>query len=124
MYVAREAGLFYRVVQRLLWLLFHAVTRMKVAGLENVPLSGPVVVCPNHLHMLDIPIAGMCVRRRTTILAADKWRVDAWFSRVHARRMLPEEIRLHDPQLRSFFNINTPEDLERALRVASLEEDD
>jgi 1-acyl-sn-glycerol-3-phosphate acyltransferase len=74
MYVAREAGIFYRLVQRVLWLFFHTITRLRVTGVEHVPLSGPVIVCPNHLHSLDIPLAGMCVRRKTTIMAADKWR--------------------------------------------------
>jgi molybdopterin-guanine dinucleotide biosynthesis protein A len=67
---------------------------------------------------------GTCLPAVEWAIAADKWRVDSWFSRVNARRMLPEEIRLHDPELRSFFNINTPEDLAQALRVASLGEDD
>ena len=45
-----------------------------MTGLENVPLTGPLIVSPNHLHMLDIPLVGMCIRRRSTIMAADKWK--------------------------------------------------
>jgi 1-acyl-sn-glycerol-3-phosphate acyltransferase len=74
MYLAKEAGVFYRLVQRVLWFFFHAVTRLRVTGLENVPLTGPVIVSPNHLHMLDIPLVGISVRRRTVIMAADKWK--------------------------------------------------
>ena len=33
-----------------------------------------MIISPNHLHSLDIPLVGMCIRRRTTIMAADKWR--------------------------------------------------
>jgi 1-acyl-sn-glycerol-3-phosphate acyltransferase len=74
MYLAKDAGVFYRLVQRFLWQFFHLVMRLKVIGVENVPLAGPLIVSPNHLHMLDIPLVGMGVRRRTTIMAADKWK--------------------------------------------------
>lgn len=74
MYLARDAGVFYRLVQRVLWTFFRLFTRFHVSGLENVPLTGPVIVSPNHLHSLDIPLVGMSIRRRTAILAADKWR--------------------------------------------------
>jgi 1-acyl-sn-glycerol-3-phosphate acyltransferase len=73
MYLARDAGLFYRLVQRVLFFLFRVLTRLHVSGFENVPLTGPVIVSPNHLHVLDIPLVGICIRRRSTILAADKW---------------------------------------------------
>ena len=74
MYVAKEAGIFYRLIQRVLWVFFHLLMRLRVTGLENVPLEGPVIVSPNHLHMLDIPLVGMSIRRRSTIMAADKWK--------------------------------------------------
>lgn len=80
MYVAKDAGVFYRLVQRVLWLFFHLTMRLRVTGLENIPLTGPLIVSPNHLHMLDIPLVGMGVRRRTTIMAADKWqgKIGGW----------------------------------------------
>lgn len=74
MYVAKDAGVFYRLVQRFLWNFFHLVMRLRVTGVENIPLAGPLIVSPNHLHSLDIPLVGMGVRRHTTIMAADKWR--------------------------------------------------
>jgi 1-acyl-sn-glycerol-3-phosphate acyltransferase len=74
MFIARDAGVVYRAFQRVMWGLFRLLAHLEVSGIENVPLTGPVIVCPNHLHMLDIPLVGMCIRRRTTIMAADKWR--------------------------------------------------
>jgi 1-acyl-sn-glycerol-3-phosphate acyltransferase len=74
MYLAKDAVVFYRLVQRFLWHLAHLLMRLQVTGVENVPLAGPVIVSPNHLHMLDIPLVGMGVRRRTAIMAADKWK--------------------------------------------------
>ena len=31
----------------------HIVYRIKVEGLENIPVEGPVIICPNHVHALD-----------------------------------------------------------------------
>jgi len=60
-----------------------------------------------------------CLPEIEWALAADKWRVDSWFSRVRVYRMPQEEIRNVDPDLRSFWNVNTPEELEQAIRAAS-----
>lgn len=73
MFIARDAGILYWAFQCTLWGLFRLLTHLHVTGIENVPLTGPVIISPNHLHMLDIPLVGMCIRRRTTIMAADKW---------------------------------------------------
>lgn len=74
MYIARDAGVVYRAFQVVLWGLFKLLTHLQVTGIDKVPATGAVIVSPNHLHMLDIPLVGMCTRRRTVILAADKWR--------------------------------------------------
>ncbi len=74
MHVARDANWRYRFLQRCLWVLFHAATRLRVTGLEHVPATGALVVCPNHIHSLDIPLVGMAIPRHATILAADKWK--------------------------------------------------
>lgn len=74
MRIAADGTLFYRMIQRILWALARLLTRLDVAGIENVPLTGPVVIAPNHIHALDIPLVGMVTPRRTTVFAADKWR--------------------------------------------------
>lgn len=48
----------------------------------------------------------------------DRWRVDAWFSKVKLHLMRVEEIRRYDPDLRSYWNINTPEELGQAEQLA------
>lgn len=65
------------------------------------------------------------IYRRSTCLPAieaaledDKWRVDAWFSRVKIQQLKPEGIKIYDPDMLSFFNINTPDDLQTALQIA------
>lgn len=74
MRVAADGPPVYRLMQRSLWALARLLTRLDVAGVEHIPLTGPVVIAPNHIHALDIPLVGMVIPRRTTIFAADKWR--------------------------------------------------
>jgi molybdopterin-guanine dinucleotide biosynthesis protein A len=47
-----------------------------------------------------------------------KRRADAWFEQVNIRYMDGEEIYPYDPDKLAFFNINTPEELEEAERIA------
>lgn len=51
-------------------------------------------------------------------LAADKWRVDAWFSQVKIYFMGMDEVLQHDPGGLSFLNVNTPEELQAAEQLA------
>ncbi|MCK7528891.1 MAG: NTP transferase domain-containing protein [Ignavibacteriales bacterium] len=44
-------------------------------------------------------------------------RVDALFSAVRVRRVVADELRPLDPLLRSFLNVNTPDELEVARRI-------
>lgn len=61
-----------------------------------------------------------CLPRIKAAIDADKWRVDAWFSRAHIVLMRKNQIEAFDPDLSSFMNVNTPEELrhaeEKALR--------
>ena len=52
-------------------------------------------------------------RRRDSDLTASA-------SAINARKVGEEELRKLDPQLTSFFNVNTPEDYRRALELAGL----
>jgi 1-acyl-sn-glycerol-3-phosphate acyltransferase len=55
----------YRVVRPLLRILFRPV----VAGLENVPEDGPVILASNHLSFVDSVLIPLVVPRRVTFLA-------------------------------------------------------
>ncbi len=74
MFIAKDAPLLYRCLQRLVWGLLKVIARLDVTGIENVPRSGPVLIAPNHLHSLDIPLVGLVIPRHPTVFAADKWR--------------------------------------------------
>ena len=77
------------------WLM-RAITRtfliglFKVSGLENVPRSGPVIICPNHSATLDPPMVPAFVPRGDTWSMAkseyfDKGGFVEWlFRRYHA----------------------------------------
>jgi len=47
----------------------------------------------------------------------NRLRVDALFSVVRVRRVGADELRPLDPLLRSFVNVNTPDELEVARRI-------
>jgi len=47
------------VVRNLFW-----PNRLRVSGLENVPLTGPFIYAPNHVSYADPPVAGAIIARR------------------------------------------------------------
>lgn len=51
-------------------------------------------------------------------IQAEKWRVDAWFSKARMRFFDEAEIRRYDPELRCFLNVNTPEELAEAEKLS------
>lgn len=59
-----------------------------------------------------------CLPAIQAALEADKWRADAWFSQAEIVLMRESQIRPYDPQLLSFSNINTPEELAQAEQLA------
>lgn len=60
-----------------------------------------------------------CLPAITTALEAGKQRVDSWFTQIKLVYFVEEEIIRHDPLGRVFFNVNTPEELDEAERMAS-----
>jgi molybdopterin-guanine dinucleotide biosynthesis protein A len=59
-----------------------------------------------------------CLPYVQSTLEAGKRRVDAWFSQVKIRYLEPEEMLPYDPEGLAFLNINTPEELQEAERIA------
>jgi molybdopterin-guanine dinucleotide biosynthesis protein A len=61
-----------------------------------------------------------CLPHIRAAIESDKWRVDAWFSRVKILLMRRDQLEKLDPDLSSFSNVNTPDELlaaeERAER--------
>jgi molybdopterin-guanine dinucleotide biosynthesis protein A len=59
-----------------------------------------------------------CLPYIQSALEAGKRRVDAWFTDVHIRYLEPEEILPYDPNQLAFLNINTPEEMKKAEKIA------
>ena len=59
-----------------------------------------------------------CLPYIQSALEAGKRRVDAWFSEVSIRYLEREEMLAYDPDQLAFLNINTPEELQEAERIA------
>ena len=49
-------------------LLYRALFRYKVHGIENLPKSGSFIMAPNHVSFLDPPAAGISVPRKMNYL--------------------------------------------------------
>ena len=62
-----------------------------------------------------------CLPHIQEAFEAGKRRADAWFEQVNIRYLDGEEILPYDPDKLAFFNINTPEELKEAERIAGNE---
>ena len=47
----------------LVWMLIHTIYRVRVSGMNNIPLEGPVIVASNHVSFADPLILGGMIRR-------------------------------------------------------------
>jgi molybdopterin-guanine dinucleotide biosynthesis protein A len=61
----------------------------------------------------------ICLPFVQAALEERRWRVDAWFDQVRLHPLPDSEVMKYDPSLRCFWNVNTPEELEAAERIAS-----
>jgi len=59
-----------------------------------------------------------CIPPIKSALDSGQWRVDAWFDQVELYPLSTEIILKYDPQLLSFFNVNSPQDLETARKIS------
>jgi molybdopterin-guanine dinucleotide biosynthesis protein A len=61
-----------------------------------------------------------CANAIESLAAGGEKRLTASASAINARKVGEEELRKLDPQLTSFFNVNTPENYQAALKMARL----
>jgi len=65
----------YEQVRRFFGNLIRAMYRLEVIGADRIPLSGPIVVTPNHDSVLDGIVLGAAISRELRFLAkAELWR--------------------------------------------------
>ena len=60
---------FYRFIRGLAKLICAIVFPTKVTGVENIPAEGPVLLCCNHVSMVDPVFLACALKRRVTYLA-------------------------------------------------------
>lgn len=77
----------------------------------------PVLEEPEPLHAI---YSKSCLPWMEERLRAGRYKIIGWFDKAHVREIDVDTVRRFDPGLRSFFNMNTPEEWERAK--AMLEE--
>jgi molybdopterin-guanine dinucleotide biosynthesis protein A len=89
-----------------------AVFRLLVARCADVDVVMPKV--GDDFETLHALYTKACLPAMERALAAGKMRVISFFPDVRVRVLGEEELRAVDPELRSFTNVNTPEELAEA----------
>lgn len=84
------------------------------ASSHRPPPKGPITAREEHLHPLHAIYSKRCLEPIEELLDKGDLRIIAFFPKVRVRYVEQEEIEPFDPQRLSFFNINTPADVERA----------
>jgi molybdopterin-guanine dinucleotide biosynthesis protein A len=59
-----------------------------------------------------------CLPAIEAAIRADQWKVISWFPQVRVRELAGDELKRHDPRALTFFNVNTPEEWEKAEDLA------
>jgi len=62
-----------------------------------------------------------CLPAIEAAIDADKWKVIAWFPQAKVRVLSPDELKAFDPSGLCFWNVNTPEEFEKAEQLARSE---
>lgn len=73
----REAGQFYTAAKAVLVPTFKFLWKMTTEGLDNVPTSGPAIIAPNHISVLDSFFVPAVLRRRITYVGKAEY-MDDW----------------------------------------------
>lgn len=98
--------------------LLLAQARLLIAeGVDVVVPRSPEGLEPLHaIYRRDV-----CLPAVQMALEAGKRRMIGWFETVKVRELQPEEAAVYDPLLRSFVNVNTPDEFSQAERWAAAE---
>jgi len=64
----------YRTIRAVVSFLFHLLARIEVAGVENIPQEGPLIVAINHVSRLDTVVLGITPTRHIYAFAASKYK--------------------------------------------------
>ena len=62
----------YRIAKTIVYPFFHSYIRLEVVGQENIPMSGGVLLAPNHISYLDPVVLGMSSKRELYFMAKEE----------------------------------------------------
>ncbi len=76
-------------VRFLLFLLTHAIYRIRLSGKENIPQRGAALLVANHVSYVDGFLIGACIQRFVRFMVTEEWydRFARIFSMFHAIRV-------------------------------------
>ena len=73
---------FYYFAKSIVWYALKPLYRMEVKGADNVPNTGPVIVCANHISNLDPPLVGGSIQREMFFIAKEELFEKKWLSKL------------------------------------------
>ncbi len=73
----RQYGTLYPVARAILTPIFRAGWRIYVRGADNLPASGPAIICPNHTSVIDSFLLPSVLPRRITFVGKAEY-LDDW----------------------------------------------
>ncbi|NIK67691.1 MULTISPECIES: lysophospholipid acyltransferase family protein [unclassified Paenibacillus] len=95
-------GIFRAVFNVLYGLLF----RLEVRGLENIPKEGSVILCSNHISLLDPPAVGIRVPRKVHYMAKDElFKIPVFGSLIRAWGAFPVKRGVGKDAIRAALNL-------------------
>lgn len=73
----REVGQLYDLGMKVIGPTFRFGWKLHVEGAENIPTSGPAILCPNHTSVLDSFFLPLALPRRITYVGKAEY-MDSW----------------------------------------------
>ena len=64
--------MFYYIAKVIVRTIIKVIFRIEIRGLENIPKKGPVIICSNHISLLDPPVIGALLNRRIYFMAKEE----------------------------------------------------
>ncbi|MDX8364834.1 lysophospholipid acyltransferase family protein [Cytobacillus sp. IB215665] len=63
---------FYTIAKNIVWGILKPLYRIKIIGSENIPKEGSVLICSNHISVLDPPVVGITSTRPIHFMAKEE----------------------------------------------------
>ncbi len=64
--------MFYIIVRGLFRIIFKIIFPVQIIGTDNIPVSGPVIICSNHISWWDPPLMAAINFRPSTFMAKEE----------------------------------------------------